>query len=122
MSTIGVKIDKLHALREDKRLLEAQVKKLEEEAAALELELISQMDKEKVSKSSSSRATVSITDSVKPNVENWDDFYKYIHKNKYYHLLERRPAVLACREILDSKGKIPGIVPYKMRKLNLRSI
>jgi hypothetical protein len=122
MSSIGAKIDALHKNREEKRILEAAIKKLEELAEVLELELIKQMDKENVSKSTGGKATVSIQPSVKPNVEDWSAFYAYIHKHKYYHLLERRPAVLACREILDTKGKIPGIVPFTQRKLLLRSI
>ena len=122
MSSIGVKIDQLHKNREDKRLLEAKIKELETKADELELELIKQMDKENVSKSTGGKATVSIQASVKPSVESWPDFYSYIQKNKYWHLLERRPAVLACREILDTKGKIPGIVPFTQRKLLLRSI
>jgi hypothetical protein len=122
MSSIGVKIDQLHANREAKRLLEAKIKELETKAEELELELIKQMDKESVTKSTGGKATVSIQASVKPSVDDWTAFYAYIHKNKYYHLLERRPAVLACREILDTKGKIPGIVPFTQRKLLLRSI
>ena len=122
MSSIGVKIDQLHKNREDKRLLEAKIKELETKADELELELIKQMDKENVSKSTGGKATVSIQASVKPSVEDWPAFYAYIQKNKYWHLLERRPAVLACREILDTKGKIPGIVPFTQRKLLLRSI
>jgi hypothetical protein len=122
MSSIGVTIDLLHKNREDKRLLEAKIKDLETKADELELALIAQMDKESVTKSTGRKATVSITSSVKPSVDNWDAFYAYIHKNKYYHLLERRPAVTSCREILELKGKIPGIVPFTQRKLLLRSI
>jgi hypothetical protein len=122
MSSIGAKIDALHKNREEKRVLETAIKELEKTAEELELELIEQMDKESVTKSTGRKATVSIAASVKPSVDNWDAFYAYIHKNKYYHLLERRPAVNSCREILDLKGKIPGIVPFTQRKLLLRSI
>jgi len=122
MSTIGVKIDRLHALREQKRALEEQIKQLSEQMNELENQLITQMDNEGVTKASGRAATVSITTSVKPSVEDWDAFYAYIHRHKYYHLLERRPSVTGCRELLETKGKIPGVIPFTQRKLNIRSI
>lgn len=122
MSTVGAKIDTLHALREEKRLLEEQVKAKAQEIDLAENELIEQMDQQNITKSTGSKATVSISTSVKPSVEDWDAFYAYIHKNKYYHLLERRPSVTGCRELFDTKGKIPGVVPFTQRKLNIRSV
>ena len=122
MSTVGAKIDALHALREEKRLLEEQVKAKAQEIDLAENDLIEQMDQQNITKSTGSKATVSISTSVKPSVEDWDAFYAYIHKNKYYHLLERRPSVTGCRELFDTKGKIPGVVPFTQRKLNIRSV
>lgn len=122
MSTIGAKIDQLHNLREQKRHLEEQVKQLQAQMAELENELIEDMDKQGVSKSTGALATVSISSNVRPSVDDWDAFYAYIHRYKYYHLLERRPSVSGCNELLETKGKIPGVVPFTQRKLNLRSV
>lgn len=122
MSTIGAKIDQLHALREQKRALEGQIRQLTEQMNVLENDLIDQMDKEGVTKLTGNTATVSVTTSVKPSVEDWDVFYAYIHRFKYYHLLERRPSVAGCRELFETKGKIPGVVPFIQRKLSIRSI
>lgn len=122
MSTVGVKIDALHALREEKRQLEELLKAKAQEISLAENDLIEQMDQQNITKSTGSKATVSISTSVKPSVEDWDAFYAYIHKNKYYHLLERRPSVTGCRELFDHKGAIPGVVPFTQRKLNIRSV
>ena len=122
MSTVGVKIDALHALREEKRQLEELLKAKAQEINLAENDLIEQMDQQNITKSTGSKATVSISTSVKPSVEDWDAFYAYIHKNKYYHLLERRPSVTGCRELFDHKGAIPGVVPFTQRKLNIRSV
>lgn len=122
MSTIGAKIDQLHNLREQKRQLEEQVKQLQARMAELENDLIEDMDKQGVSKSTGALATVSISSNVRPSVDDWDAFYAYIHRHKYYHLLERRPSVSGCNELLETKGKIPGVVPFTQRKLNLRSV
>lgn len=122
MSTIGAKIDLLHDLREQKRELEEQVNQLKAQMAELENELIAEMDRQGVTKSTGGAATVSISTTVRPSVDDWDAFYAYIHRHKYYHLLERRPSVSGCNELLETKGKIPGVVPYTQRKLNIRSI
>ena len=122
MSTVGAKIDALHALREEKRQLEELLKAKAQEINLVENDLIEQMDQQNITKSTGSKATVSISTSVKPSVEDWDAFYAYIHKNKYYHLLERRPSVTGCRELFDHKGAIPGVVPFTQRKLNIRSV
>ncbi len=122
MSTVGAKIDALHALREEKRQLEELLKAKAQEIDLMENDLIEQMDQQNITKSTGSKATVSISTSVKPSVEDWDAFYAYIHKNKYYHLLERRPSVTGCRELFDHKGAIPGVVPFTQRKLNIRSV
>ncbi len=122
MSTIGVKIDQLHTLREQKRQLEEQVKQLQGQMAELENELIEQMDKQGVSRSTGVNATVSISSSTRPSVDDWNAFYAYIRRHKYYHLLERRPSVSGCNELLETKGKIPGVVSFTQRKLNMRSV
>ncbi len=122
MSTVGAKIDALHALREEKRKIESKLSEKVSEIAALEEELMDQMDAQNITKSTGSKATVSISVSVKPAVEDWDAFYAYIHRHKYYHLLERRPSVTGCRELFDTKGVIPGVTPFTQRKLNVRSV
>jgi hypothetical protein len=122
MSTIGGKIDQLHALREQKRALEEKIKMLSDQMDSLESELISDMQAEGITRSTGTAATVSVSEVVRPSVDDWELFYNYIHKNRYYHLLERRPSVAACRELFETKGTIPGVVPFTQRKLNIRSI
>ena len=105
MSTIGQRIDQLYDLRERKRDLEDEIKKLQEEMGVLESELMLEMDSQGVDRSSGKKASVSIQESVKPNVQDWDLFHKFIKKNDAFYLLERRPSVTACREMIETKGK-----------------
>jgi hypothetical protein len=115
-------IDDMKANRDARGDLGEKMKELENEYGRLEILLFEAMDKEGVTKTSSTKATASISTSVVPQVEDWDEFYKYIHKNKFYHLLERRPSAAGCREIMEGKGKLPGVVPFVRRKINLRTI
>lgn len=122
MSTIGAKIDSLQKLREKKRIAEKTVTDIAKQMSDLENELMTQMDEEGVVGSKGKLASASISETVKPSIEDWDKFYAYIHRMKYYHLLERRPSVTGCRELFETKGKIPGVVPFTQRKINLRSV
>jgi hypothetical protein len=120
--TLGSLIDQASSLRERKRALEEQAKVVGAELQELEAKIIEALDKEGVTSSTGRLATGSVTESVVPQVEDWDLFYAYIFKNKYGHLLDRRPSVTGCRELFETKGKIPGVLPYVKRKLSLTNI
>ena len=120
--TIGQKIDMMFKIREKVRELEGEIKLLNVEKEELEAELLEQMDKEGVTKSTGGKASVTVSESVKPSVEDWDAFYAYIHRQKLYHLLERRPSVTGCRELFEKRGKIPGVVPFVKRQITMRSL
>lgn len=119
--TLGTMIDRLSAIREKKRAQEEVVKAIDAEYRALETEILERMLAEGADKIGAKTATASVSKSVVPQVENWDLFYSFIHKHKYYHMLERRPATAAFREMLELKGDVPGVTPFTKTTLNLRS-
>jgi chromosome segregation ATPase len=120
--TVGSLIDRLHDLREKKRLLNDELKLLDSEYSETEKELMALMDSEGVTKSTGKKASAGISESIHPDVIDWDAFLAYIHKNKFYHLLQRRPSSTACRELFETKGKIPGVEPFVKRTINLRNL
>jgi hypothetical protein len=120
--TVGSLADAMQAEREAKRLLEEQVKVHDAALKVMEVQLIELMDAEGVTKSTGKHASVSISEAVNANVKDWDAFYAWIFKHKYKHMLQLRPAQLACREIFESKGQIPGVEPFIKRTINLRDI
>lgn len=119
--TIGQLTDKMHTVREEKRELAEKIKALDEEYNALELQLIEIADEQGITKGDGKLANFTISESTVPQVENWDEFYRYIQKNKYWHLLERRPSITGCRELFDTKGAIPGVQKFTRRRINLRN-
>lgn len=120
--TIGSLIDDIWAKREKKRALEAQLKLVEEDIAADEAKLLERMDKEGVDKSTGKKASVSISETIKPQTVDWDAFIAYVIKTKQGHLVERRPMATACRELWEQKGKIPGLEPFTQRRINVRTL
>lgn len=120
--TTGGLSDEYFMLREQKRLHEESIKQISEKMAIVEGKLIECMDAEGITKATGKKATVSISEQIRPNVQDWDQFYAYIHKNKFYHLLERRPSVSGCQELFETKGKVPGVVPFTARRINMRAL
>jgi hypothetical protein len=119
--SIASLVDQLFALRAKKQEQADLLKAIEAEYKALETTIIDRMAEEGAEITGGKQATASVNKIVVANVEDWDAFYAFIHKHKYYHMLERRPAVAAFREMLELKGEVPGVVPFVKTNLNLRS-
>ena len=118
---IGEKVDLRTKLKEELAQVTALVAAYEETIKGVETALMTQLDEMKTTNGGGKRATVSIVESVVPSVTDWDAFYAYIAKKKYFHLLERRASVTGCREIFELKGQLPGVEPFVKRKLNFTS-
>lgn len=121
LGPIGPTIDKLNDLREAKRALEAKIKVIEEEYGVLEEQLLAKFEAEGTDKGSGKNATASVTRSIVGAVSDWDAFNAYVHKNKFYHLYQRRLSDPAIRELFEQGKKIPGCAPFEKKRLNLRS-
>lgn len=119
---IGATIDNLWALREQKKKAEEAVKEIEAKIKEAEETLTERLEAEGMEKATGTKATISIGTSVVADVQDWDEFWKYIIKNKYTHLLQRRVSEPAYRELLDAGKKVPGVLPFTKKKLNFRSL
>ena len=115
---IGEKIDLRTKLKAELDTLTKTVGDFQKLIDGVELALMEQLDAQKTTSGGGKRATVTINESIVPNIKDWDLFAEYIYKNKYLHLLQRRPAVLACREIFELRGKLPGAEAFTKRTLN----
>jgi hypothetical protein len=116
-NTLHDHIEQLGALRMEKKKLGYEVRQLEERIRLKENELMNVMDDLQITESKSAAGKVSLGEAVYPQVQNWDEVYKFIHENEYYHMLEKRFAVLAYREVLGQGNNVPGVVPFTKRKV-----
>ena len=121
--TIGSLIDKLDAVREKRRVLAEQDKTLAAQYAQLEATIMQRLDADGTQKTSSKKATVSISEVVVAEV-NWELAWPLIAKNP--QLVQRRASDPAFRELYEQKGEKfmakYGMTPFIKRKLNLRSL
>ena len=119
MSSLGAKIDAL----QKKRVLRAAAQKkaddIDAEVKAMEAELLEALSAEGIDKASGKLATVSVSNTVVASVKDWDSFYEYIRKYKFFHLLQRRVADLAYRELIDQGKKVPGTEPFTKTSLRV---
>jgi len=121
MKPIGELIEALKEKREELADLESIKKQKSREKAELETQLLEAMDDQNITAMRGDTATVSISEKVVPTVDNWEAFYDYILATKQPYLLERRPAITAFREILETGSEVPGLKPFTRRTINFRS-
>ena len=121
VASVGAVIDQLWGYREQKRKLEADVKEVEGKIKEIEDQLMERLGAEGLEKATGTKASVSVTSSQSADVQDWDAFYPYIAKNKFWHLLQRRVSDPAVRELWEQGKKVPGVVPFTKKRINLRS-
>lgn len=117
--TIGSKIDQLRELRLERIALEKQAKGLKELEEVLVSEVIDALDKQETTIGAGRTARASIVPEDIYTVDDYDEFYEYIHTNEAAHLLQRRPAQGAIKELFESGEKVPGLKIFTKRKLSI---
>jgi len=117
----GELIKALFDQREAIREIDRTRKELVSKKAEIEAELMIGLDEVGLTSAKGEGVTVSISEAIVPIVNDSDAFYEFILKSKQPYLLERRPAVLAYRELISAGEEIPGIEPYTKRTVNMRA-
>ena len=126
--TLGAASDKIWQLREDKRLLDKQVKAVEDEIKALTEDIFEMLEKQDTRRAEGKRAAVSVTYAVVPNTVSWDDTIKFIVAGKrgdkmaYAHLVQHRISAPAYSELRALGMVIPGQQDFTKRSLSITSL
>ena len=114
------KIQTLFALKAQMDELNRQVKDLKDEYDALSLDILQGLAEVGVDKMAlAGVGSVTAKKEIVANVQDWDAFFSHIAANQAWYLLQRRPAVNACREAWAIGDDIPGAVPVELMKLSV---
>lgn len=113
-------IERLLQLRDERAAIAKRDSELVEEFDELKGQSIGRMDEDGLDKLSSTLATISIGESVVPQIDDWDATVAHIKETGDIHLLQRRINSAAYREIIEAGGTVPGLSPFKKRELNIR--
>jgi hypothetical protein len=116
-NTLHDLIARLGEHRTEKKRLKYEEGEQDKIIKNLEFELMDMMDDQQITESKSTAGKVTLTESVYPQVEDWDAFHTWIRENGYMHFLEKRAAVLAYREALGQGIPVPGVLPFSKRKI-----
>lgn len=121
---IGDLVDALHAMREKIAVQQAKVDELKSERTTLEERLLNAMSESGITAARGTKATVSVTPDIRPQLVDPDKFFAFVLRNKAVQLLERRIAKNAYLEMKTARrGKaIPGVTEISIDRLNVRKV
>jgi hypothetical protein len=108
------------ALRQDKADLKAQIRDIEDEMEQIAKDFIQHFEENECQRATFAGHTVYMNKSTVPSVKDWEAFWKYVVKQRADHLIEHRPSVTGCRELFETKGKIPGLEPFERTTIGVR--
>jgi|ERR1035437_1235259 hypothetical protein len=121
---LGDSADALYA--KDKEISEqtAIVEKLKTEKRGMEEQLLTTMQRAGTDLIRGNNATVSISETIRPQIQDIEELYRFVLRKKALHLFERRIAATAYRELKESmNGKaIPGLIDFVQTRLNVRKV
>ena len=98
--------------------LAAQAKSERDEIDVL---IIALLDAQGVDSTRTDVATVSVSTTSHPNVDDWDAFTDFVVANHAVYLLQRRVSAKAVEELIANGDTVPGISFFTKKTLNLRS-
>lgn len=107
-------------VRDERRRISARDKELIAEQEGYKRELLLRLDEQGMEKVSTADGTATITETILPQVIDWDQFYEYMIANDALYLLQKRPAAAAFREMHDSGNVIAGVEAFTQRDIGLR--
>jgi len=112
---------RLRSVASEITALNKQVKELKEKRFDIEASILATFEEigHGMTSISTDAGTVSIRETLVANVDDWDAFYEWIYQTKSGHLLERRVANIAFREMNELGEHIPGLEPFMKKSVSL---
>lgn len=114
--------DQLYAKNEEIAQFNAQLKVIESEKKALEERLLTGMQEAGTNIVRGSKATISVSETIRAQIVDFEAFSRFLYKRKALYLMERRIASTAYRELKDSLpgNAVPGLSDFTQVRLNVR--
>lgn len=119
---IGDLIDQMYDIREEKRELETQLKVLSDKLDAFDAVLRMKLDEIGSSMAKGQRGSAAISEQEVFQIGDAEEFFSYLADNRAWHLVQRRPASNAIRELKSMGEEVPGITSFVKRSISLRKI
>lgn len=121
---LGTLADQLYAKQAEISAANQAVEALKKEANAIESSIFNALEAAGTDIASGKTAKVAVKLNKKPQALDWEAFYAFIVKRKAPHLLQRRIAEGALKELQESLGNkpIPGVGEVTLRSLSVTKV
>ena len=100
--------------------LNQALKKLNEEKAILDSELMRHMDDQGTTKVSNEDANISIKEEVVPQIVDYEEVQRYTLETGDFSIWRKQLTIDPCREHWKLGETIPGVEPREIRKISIR--
>ena len=117
--TLGACADRMYQIRDEKKILKAQIDVLDSEFKEIKEKLIAELPKSKAEGVTGRAATATIKLKDIATVKNWDLFYKHVKRTDNFSLLQRRVSDAAVKERWSDGKKVPGVEPFRVVDISL---
>lgn len=114
--------DLLYTTREARLKMQKDVDKLQETETALKEYFIQSLPKNDATGIAGKIASVNISTSPVPQVEDWDKFYAFVKKTGAFQFLQRRVSETAVKDFWDNKKQVPGVGRFNAVKVSCTKI
>lgn len=115
--SLGAIIDQYRTLYDQRAELNRQADALTKDMATLAPQILTRLGELEIDSAKGKLAQVRVEEKVYPAVKDWDAFYQHIKNSEAFYLLEKRPTVVAFRELIAAGETIPGVEPFTRRDL-----
>ncbi len=121
---LGETCDRLYAMKAEIAVASAVVTELEAQKKDIENRLMEAMNLAGTNIARGKTATVSISETVRPQLQDWEEFTKFVARRKAFHLFEKRIAANAYKEMKELLGgkPIPGVTEFTQNRLNINKL
>lgn len=122
--TVGELIDALYEKKQEITAAGKIVSTLKEERDEIIDLLVDHMEAQGISKATGKLAGATLGETIVPQIDDFDKFWRFMKKNDAPYLLEKRPAAAPFRELLENrKGRpIPGLSSFPKKTINTRKL
>lgn len=121
-TTAGEIIRQMLTVRDERRLIAARDKVLVAQWDGLKVQMLALLKEQGTEHTGTSAGTATKTTTKHAKVTDWDKFHAWIRESDSFHLLQRRVAEAAFREMLEAgMDAPPGVEAVDVDDISLRA-